>query len=105
MHEVEVILGLLVAVAALVGLSRKLQIPYPVILVLGGLALALAPGIPVIELKPDIVFLVFLPPLLYWESLTSSLRDFKQNARPISLLAIGLVLATTFLVAYVAHQF
>jgi CPA1 family monovalent cation:H+ antiporter len=101
--EVEIVLGLLVAVAALVALARKIKVPYPVMLVLGGLGLALVPGLPDIRLQPELVFLLFLPPLLYWESLTAPLRDFRANARLIFLLAIGLVLATTCVVALVAH--
>jgi Na+/H+ antiporter len=103
LHEVEVILGLLVAVAILVTISRKLSVPYPVPLVLGGLALALIPGLPTVELKPELTFLLFLPPLLYREAITAPLRDFRANARPILSLAIGLVLATTCAVAWVAH--
>jgi Na+/H+ antiporter len=103
LHEVEVILGLLVAVAVLVTIARKLSVPYPVPLVIGGLALALIPGLPTVELKPELTFLLFLPPLLYRESLTSPLRDFRSNARPILSLAIGLVIATTCAVAWVAH--
>src|SRR5436305_4749345 len=103
MSDIEIILGLLVAVAALVWLSRWLAVPYPILLVLGGLALGFVPGLPTVELRPELVFLLFLPPLLYWESLTSSLREFKRNIRSIALLAVGLVLATTVVVALVAH--
>lgn len=104
MLEVKIILGLLVAVAAIVAVSRRTPIPYPVLLVLGGLILALVPGLPSIHLQPNLVFLLFLPPLLYWESLTAPLRDFRANARPIFSLAFGLVLATTAAVALVAHK-
>jgi CPA1 family monovalent cation:H+ antiporter len=102
-HEIEIILGLLVAVAVLVTVSRRTAVPYPVLLVVGGLALALVPGLPALRLDPEIVFLLFLPPLLYWESLTAPLSEFRKNARPIFLLAVGLVLVTTVLVAVVAH--
>ena len=77
--------------------------PYPVLLVVGGLFLGLIPGVPNIELRPELVLLLFLPPLLYWDSLNTSLRDFRANLRSISLLAIGLVIATTCTVAVVAH--
>ncbi|HZO87021.1 MAG TPA: Na+/H+ antiporter [Chthonomonadaceae bacterium] len=104
MHEVEVLLGLLVVVAALVAVSRHLSVPYPVLLVLGGLVLALVPGLPTIQLNPDLIFLLFLPPLLYWETLSVPFRDLRANTRPILWLAIGLVLATTGAVAWVAHR-
>jgi CPA1 family monovalent cation:H+ antiporter len=103
LHGVEIILGLLLAVVVLAWVASRLNIPYPILLVIGGLALALVPGLPRVGLRPDVVFLVFLPPILYYAALLTSWRDFKANLRPISLLAIGLVLFTTCLVAAVAH--
>jgi CPA1 family monovalent cation:H+ antiporter len=105
LHTIEVVLGVLAAVAALALLSRKLPIPYPILLVIGGLALAFIPGLPRVPLDPELVFLFFLPPLLYPAALFTSWRDFHANLRPISLLAIGLVLFTTTSVAYLAHYF
>src|SRR6266481_4603084 len=105
LHTVEVVLGILAAVAALALLSRKLPVPYPILLVLGGLALALIPGLPRVPLNPDLVFLIFLPPLLYPAALFTSWRDFHANLRPILLLAIGLVLFTTTAVGFLAHYF
>src|SRR3954463_13929829 len=105
LQTIEEILGILAAVAALALLSRKLPIPYPIILVLGGLALALIPGLPRVPLNPELVFLFFLPPLLYPAAIFTSWRDFHANLRPISLLAVGLVLFTTTAVAYLAHYF
>src|SRR6267143_5121985 len=102
---VEVILGLLVAVAALTLLARRLQIPYPILLVVGGLLLGLIPGLPRVRLDPEVVFLFFLPPLLYPAALFTSWRDFRANLRPISLLAVGLVLFTTVAVGFLAHYF
>src|SRR5437764_14384326 len=102
---VELIFGLLVAVSGLALLSRKLPIPYPILLVIGGLALALIPGLPRVRLNPELVFLFFLPPLLYPAALFTSWRDFHANLRPISLLAIGLVLFTTTAVGFLAHYF
>src|SRR5207249_363768 len=84
---------------------RKLPIPYPILLVLGGLALALIPGLPRVRLNPELVFIFFLPPLLYPAALFTSWRDFQANLRPISLLAIGLVLFTTVTVGFLAHYF
>ena len=94
---------LLAAVLALTALARRLLIPYPILLVLGGLALAMVPGLPPVRLDPDLVFLIFLPPILWAAAYFTSLRDFRQNLRPISLLAVGLVLATTAAVAAVAR--
>src|SRR5215212_10451949 len=102
-HLELVIFGLLVAVAGLVQLSYALKVPDPVFLVLGGLALGLIPGLPMIELPPELVFLIFLPPLLYSSAFFSSPRDLKAQIRPIALLSIGLVLLTTVTVAVVGH--
>ena len=96
------VLGLLAAVAGLVMLSNRLGVPYPVFLVLGGLALGLVPIVPEIGLPPDLVLLIFLPPLLYSAALFSP-RDLKANLRPIASLSIGFVLLTTITVALVAH--
>ncbi len=93
------------AVVALALLARKLHIPYPILFVIAGLLIALIPGLPRIQLDPQLVFLLFLPPLLFPAALFTSWRDFRANLRPISLLAIGLVLFTTVTVAYLAHHF
>ena len=89
--------------AALATLATRLGVPYPILLVLGGSALGFVPGLPPVELDPELVFLLFLPPLLYVSALFTSWRDFRANVRPITLLAVGLVLMTTFVVASVAH--
>jgi monovalent cation/hydrogen antiporter len=102
-HLEFMIFGLLVAVTGLVLLSQILRVPYPVFLVVGGLVLSLIPGLPEIELPPDLVFVIFLPPLLYSAAFFTSPRDLKANLRPIALLSIGLVLFTTGAVAVVAH--
>jgi Na+/H+ antiporter len=103
MRDLELVLGLLVVVAALALLARRLGTPYPIVMVLGGLLIGLVPGLPDIELAPEIVFLLFLPPLLYIAAFFISGRDFRAQARPILSLAIGLVLATIVVVAVVAH--
>ena len=77
--------------------------PEPVVLVLGGLAIGLIPGVPRVELSPDVVFFVFLPPLVYASAFTFSSEQLRANARAIGFLAIGLVLATMAGVAAVAH--
>jgi Na+/H+ antiporter len=99
-----ILLGLLVAVAALVVLAQPLRVPYPILLVVGGLLLGFVPGLPEIRLPPDLVLIVFLPPLLYSAAFFTSLRDLRANVRAISQLAVGLVLATTVAVAVVAHS-
>jgi Na+/H+ antiporter len=102
-HFEVVLFAVLVAVAALTVLARRLDVPYPILLVIGGLALGFVPGLPEIALDPDVVLVIFLPPLLYSAAFFSSLRDLRRDLRPISLLAIGLVLVTTVSVAVVAH--
>ena len=104
MQGLELILILLAVAAALRVVAERFNIPLPVLLVLGGLLLAVAPGLPRLEIEPDVVFLIFIPPLLYWAALTTSLRDFRRNLRSISLLAVGLVLATMTVVAWTAHS-
>ena len=102
-HEDLVLLGLLVALAALLVLALKTRIPYPILLVLGGLMLGFVPGIPQLVLPPDLVLVAILPPLLYSAAYFTSLRDLRQNVIQISALAIGLVAATTAGVAIAAH--
>src|SRR6266699_2392484 len=97
------VLGLLVAVVALAIIAPRLHIPYSILLVLGGLLLGFVPGLPRFTLDPDVVFLLLLPPLLYSSAWQTSWRDFHANLRPISLLALGMVLLTTIVVAVVAH--
>lgn len=103
MHEVELVLGLLVAVAALATAARYIGVPYPILLVLGGLVLGFIPGLPNVELAPDTVFLLFLPPILFSAAYSTDLRAFLANRRPILLLSVWLVLITTVAVAAVAH--
>jgi CPA1 family monovalent cation:H+ antiporter len=105
LKEIEVVMGLLAAVAALALLGRKLPVPSPILLVLSGLLLALIPGVPKAQLNPELVFLLFLPPLLYPAALFTPWRDFHANLRPIFLLAVGLVLFTTVAVGFLAHYF
>jgi len=105
MQQAETIVLLFALVAALVIIARKLAVPYPVFLVLGGLALSFIPRLPEVKLNPNIVFYFFLPPLIYPAALFTSWRDFRRNLRPILLLAIGLVLFTMVAIAYVAHSF
>jgi monovalent cation/hydrogen antiporter len=85
-------------------LVPKLRVPYPILLVVGGLALGFAPGLPAVELPPDLVLVGVLPPLLYGAAFFTSLRDLRANVRPVSLLSVGLVLLTMTVVAVVAHS-
>ena len=85
---VELILGLLLAVAGLSLLSRRIPIPYPILLVLGGLLLAMIPGLPRVRLNPELVFLFFLPPLLYPAAIFMPWRDFRAELST-HLLAAG----------------
>ena len=105
MDSLEIILiALFVSVAGLNALATWLKIPYPILLVLGGIALAAVPGIPDVELDPDLVLLIFLPPLLYSAAFFSDLQALRRDARALSLAAIGIVLTTTVVVAVVAHE-
>src|ERR1043166_1018140 len=94
-----VFLLLLLFVAGFTALARKLQTPYPIVLVIAGLLLSLVPGIPRVKLNPDVVFLVVLPPLLYGAAWLTSWRDFVHNLVSISFLAFGLVAFTVLGVA------
>ena len=105
MEHVElVVFGLLVAIAALAVLAGVLRVPYPITLVLGGTVIGFLPGVPSVELDPDIVLLIFLPPLLYGAAFFASVRELRQNARAIATLAIPLVFVTMAAVAVAAHE-
>ena len=104
MENLEVFLvALFVSVALLNAIASWLDLPYPIVLVAGGLALALVPGVPTVELEPDLVLTIFLPPLLYSAAFFSDLRALRQDIRPISLISIGLVIVTAVVVAVAAH--
>jgi len=102
---VEIFVGMLLAVVVLALLARRFKLPYPIFFVIGGTILGFMPGLPQIPLNPELVFLLVLPPLLFPAALFTSWRDFRANLRPISLLAVGLVLFTTIVVAYLARYF
>lgn len=103
MENISIIIILLFGVAFLGILSNRYKFPFPIVLVLCGVVISIIPGLPVIELSPDIVFIIFLPPLLYHAAWNTSWHEFKANLRPIGLAAIGLVLFTTAAVAIVAY--
>ena len=103
MTIVHILVFLLLCAIALGWLARRWQIPYPIALVLGGTALGFAPELPPLEFDPQLILLIVLPPVLYQAALLTSWRDFRRNSRAISLLSIGLVIATTIAVAITAH--
>ncbi len=103
MHDFQLVLTLLVAVVFVGLAARRLEIPSPVLLVVGGLVIALIPGLPHVEFEPRLVFLIFIPPLLYRASLLASWRDLRANLRPILLLSVGLVVFTTIVVGAAVH--
>ncbi len=100
-----VALVLILAVATMLAAAPALRIPYPILLVLGGLVIGFVPGLPDFAFDPELVFFGVLPPLLYSAAFFTSLRDLRSNMKPIGLLAIGLVVFTTVGVAVVAHAF
>ena len=101
-QEIQLVL-LLVAGVLLLLLSQPLRIPFPILLVLGGLGLGFVPGVPKLNMPPDVVLFGILPPLIYSAAFNTGLRELRQNLRAISLLAVGLVTATTVSVAAVGH--
>jgi NhaP-type Na+/H+ or K+/H+ antiporter len=103
MNQIESLIFLLGAAALLAQVARVLKVPYPVFLVLGGLLIGFVPGLPTVEISPEVIFLVFLPPLLSSAAFFSSPQDLRRHLRPILLLAIGLVLLSMAAIALVAH--
>src|SRR5918999_5046979 len=103
MGQIESLILLLGAAALLAQLARAAKVPYPIFLVLGGLGLGFVPMLSAVEIPPEVIFVVFLPPLLNAAAFSSSPLDLRAHLRAITLLAVGLVFATTFAVAAVAH--
>ncbi len=103
MENVDIIVALLFVVTLLGVFSKRKNFPLPILLVLSGIIISLIPGLPVISINPDVIFLIFLPPLLYGAAWNTSWHDFKAALRPISLASIGLVFFTTLSVAVAAH--
>src|ERR687888_796650 len=93
-HIEAVIISLLVAVAFLSAVATRIGIPYPILLVVGGLGLGFAPGIPDVRLEPQLVLVVFLPPLLYAAAFFANLRELRADARSIALTSTVLVAVT-----------
>lgn len=106
MHEnILLLLGLLFTVLLLVMLAQRIRVAYPIFLVIAGLGVSFIPGMPVLHLDPEVIFLIFLPPLLYEAAWYTSWKDFWKWKRPIGLLAFGLVFITSLVVAYAAQSF
>ncbi|HEU5041273.1 MAG TPA: Na+/H+ antiporter [Gemmatimonadales bacterium] len=103
MPDLALVLGLLAVVAFLAAVGRRVGLPDPIVFAIGGLALALVPGVPTITLPPSLVLVVFLPPLIFAAAQDTSWAEMRREARPILLLAVGLVLTTMVAVAVVAH--
>jgi len=100
-----ILLGLVIAIAVIAGLARRFSVSYPIVLMVAGIIASVLPFIPHVALQPDLVFLVFLPPLLFSAAWQTSWTDFQDNIVPIASLAIGLVFFTAFGVAITAHYF
>jgi CPA1 family monovalent cation:H+ antiporter len=106
MHETLLLcLSLLLAVSLFVMIGQRLRVPVPIFLVIGGLLLSLIPGIPIINIDPDLIFLIFLPPLLYEAAWFTSWKEFWRWRRIITVLAFGLVIVTAFAVAYMSSTY
>ncbi len=105
MSNLALVISLLAVVTALAAVAERIRIASPILLVLAGIAISLIPNLPGVDLNPDIVILLFLPPLVYAAAWNMAWADFKANFRPILLLALGLVLFSTVSVAWVVHTF
>src|SRR5256885_16279982 len=104
MHQAEIIVLLLTAVGVLAVLAHKITLPYPIVLVLGGLALSFVPRLPAVNLHPGVVVYFILPAVIYPAALFTSWREFPRNLRPLLPLPLGLGLAATFPRALIAHS-
>src|SRR5207249_4445764 len=94
MRALELTVVLLATSGLLQVLARRWEVPHPMLLVLGGTALAAVPGLPRVQIEPEVVFVTFVPPLLYWAAFTTSLREFTAELWPITRLGVVLVLVT-----------
>lgn len=99
-HNLLLVLALLFVVFLLVMLAQRIKVAYPIFLVIAGLGISFIPGMPILHLDPDLIFLIFLPPLLYEAAWYTSWNDFWKWKRPIALLAFGLVFFTSTVIAY-----
>ncbi|HEY3524223.1 MAG TPA: Na+/H+ antiporter [Candidatus Limnocylindrales bacterium] len=102
MPDFDLILVLLVAVAVIVSIARRIGVAYPILLVIGGIVLGLVPGVPEIDLDPSLVLVIFLPPLVFAAAWETPVRDFRENLVAVLLLSVGLVLFTVAVVGVAA---
>jgi CPA1 family monovalent cation:H+ antiporter len=100
---IQILVSLLAVIAAVAVLAARLKIPSAILLVLTGVVLAFIPNLPTVELAPEFVLLLVLPPVIYWSAVTMSWREFRFNLRPIGLLSVGCVAFTTLAVAAATH--
>lgn len=103
MENLGIIILLLFGITFLSIVSNKYKFPFPIVLVISGIVISLIPGLPLISIDPEIIFIIFLPPLLYSAAWNTSWHSFKTSFRPITMAAVGLVLFTTALVALTAY--
>jgi CPA1 family monovalent cation:H+ antiporter len=101
--DIQLVVPLLAVIAAVAVVAARVNIPSSILLVLVGVGLALLPGLPTVQLSPDLLLLLVLPPVIYSSAVAMSWREFKFNLRPISQLAIGCVAFTTLAVAIASH--
>lgn len=102
-REIQILVLLLIAIAAVGVVAKRANLPPAILLVLTGVVLALVPGLPAVRLAPELVLLLVLPPLVYSSAVAMSWREFRFNLRPIALLAIGCVVFTTVAAAAATH--
>jgi len=102
-NAVWLLIGLLAVTIPLVAFAQRAAVSYPIVLVLAGLVLGFVPGLPPVVLDPDLVLVIFLPPLLYWESISAPVDAMRRHESSIGTLVLGLVVVTTFAVAAVTH--
>src|SRR5688500_4847835 len=100
MTTIGIVIFLLAVITELAEITNAIKIPYPILLVLAGIGIGLIPHLPMIVLNPEIVFLIFLPPVLYAAAWETSWPDFKAAKRPITLLAVGCVIFSMTAVAW-----
>jgi CPA1 family monovalent cation:H+ antiporter len=101
--QIQILVFLLAVIAAIALLADRLKVPPSILLVLAGVSLPVIPGLPVVELSPEFVLLLVLPPLIFSSAVRMSWSEFRFNLRAISLLAVGCVLFTTGAIAVAAH--
>src|SRR6266702_7830401 len=100
---IQILILLLAVIAAVAVVAARLKIPSAILLVLTGVVLAVVPDLPTVELAPELVLLLVLPPIIYSSAVAMSWREFRFNLRPIALLAVGCVVFTTGAIATVSH--